>query len=123
MIELYLVRHGQADSKGRDYDKLTPVGFEQAKKLGKWMHQSGLQFDRLIHGGLRRQKETLTTIQQQLNEENREVEENPGLAEFDMRVWKLIAEKLRHEKGEFLELLKNWNLFVPKTRSVQGWKS
>lgn len=61
MTELILVRHGQANSHARDeesYDKLSPLGHEQARWLGAHLHQTNPHFDAVITGSLRRQRET-----------------------------------------------------------------
>ena len=58
MAELYLVRHGQASFGAADYDRLSPTGEEQSRRLGRWLAQSGLEPDTVIHGALKRQRDT-----------------------------------------------------------------
>lgn len=61
MSYITLVRHGQANSGARnedDYDKLSPLGHQQAKWLGDWMRSSGDFHTRIGCGTLRRQIET-----------------------------------------------------------------
>ncbi len=58
MGQVYLVRHGQASFGAADYDQLSPLGVEQARVLGRWFAQCGLQFSRAITGNLKRHKQT-----------------------------------------------------------------
>lgn len=58
MSNLYLVRHGQASFGSRDYDQLSPLGITQSELLGQWLSTSGLQPDWVIHGTLKRQRQT-----------------------------------------------------------------
>lgn len=58
MSQLYLVRHGQASFGSRDYDQLSPLGVTQSQLLGQWLATTGLRPDRIIHGSMRRQRQT-----------------------------------------------------------------
>jgi broad specificity phosphatase PhoE len=58
MGQIYLVRHGQASFGAADYDNLSPLGVEQARLLGQWFAQCGVQFQRAISGNLKRHKQT-----------------------------------------------------------------
>lgn len=58
MSHLYLVRHGQASFGSRDYDQLSPLGHTQAELLGQWLANSGLMPGHVLHGTLKRQKQT-----------------------------------------------------------------
>jgi broad specificity phosphatase PhoE len=64
VAELYVVRHGQASFGAANYDKLSELGWQQARWLGQWFNQQGLQFDRLVTGTLVRHNETLAGILQ-----------------------------------------------------------
>lgn len=61
MSTVYLIRHGQAGPVD-DYDRLSPLGVEQARRLGRYLRQQAnphsREGDRVIAGGLRRQQET-----------------------------------------------------------------
>lgn len=61
MQEVYLIRHGQAGSR-TDYDRLSELGEEQAGRLGAYFARSGLAFDRVVCGGLRRQRHTAELV-------------------------------------------------------------
>ncbi|HYX38040.1 MAG TPA: histidine phosphatase family protein [Oligoflexus sp.] len=58
MGSLYLVRHGQASFGEADYDALSPRGQEQSQVLGQMLAGSGLRFDRILQGGMKRHTET-----------------------------------------------------------------
>lgn len=60
MATLYLIRHGQASYGQPDYDKLSPLGFEQARLVGAWL--ADRQIDAMFSGPLRRQLETAASI-------------------------------------------------------------
>lgn len=65
MGEIFLVRHGQANSLARDeesYDKLSDLGHQQAAWLGDYLRERGGAFDKVICGSLRRHKETAAGI-------------------------------------------------------------
>lgn len=61
MAQITLVRHGQANSGSSDergYDKLSPLGHEQAAWLGDHMRETHQAFDSVYCGTLRRHIET-----------------------------------------------------------------
>ncbi len=61
MGEIVLVRHGQANSHAtseESYDRLSPLGHEQAAWLGGWLREHETPFDRVFCGTLRRHRET-----------------------------------------------------------------
>lgn len=62
MGSLLMVRHGQASAGTDDYDRLSPLGWQQAEWLGHWMHSHGTPIDRVVRGSLRRHRETAEGI-------------------------------------------------------------
>lgn len=65
MSHITLVRHGQANSKAlneADYDKLSPLGFEQSAWLGAYLRASRAHHTRLYVGTLRRHAETAAAM-------------------------------------------------------------
>lgn len=81
MTEITLIRHGQANSGARseeDYDRLSPLGRQQALWLGQHYRAIG-GFDRLISGTLRRQEETAAAM----NLDGRAHRRDPRLNELD----------------------------------------
>jgi broad specificity phosphatase PhoE len=55
---IYVVRHGQAAFGTDDYDRLTEVGFTQARLLGQYLGARRIRIDAIFTGTLRRQIET-----------------------------------------------------------------
>ncbi|MGB5838013.1 MAG: histidine phosphatase family protein [Albidovulum sp.] len=81
MTEIILIRHGQANSGARsekDYDKLSPLGRQQARWLGEHFQLIG-GFERVISGTMRRQRETAEAI----NIDARPHAHDPRLNELD----------------------------------------
>ncbi len=62
MSEIVLVRHAQASFGAADYDRLSPLGHEQAQWLGEYFTAHELRFQQVIHGSLRRHRETVKGI-------------------------------------------------------------
>jgi len=68
MAQITLVRHGQANSASQDetgYDKLSPLGHQQAHWLGDYLRSTGAAFDSVWCGTLRRHIETSDGMQAQ----------------------------------------------------------
>lgn len=62
MGTIYLVRHGQAAFGTDHYDRLTEIGFTQARLLGSYFGRRNIRFDAVFTGTLRRQIETAQGI-------------------------------------------------------------
>jgi broad specificity phosphatase PhoE len=62
MGTIYMVRHGQAAFGTDDYDRLTQIGFEQARLLGMHFGLRQIRFDAIFMGLLRRHAETAQGI-------------------------------------------------------------
>jgi len=62
MGTIYLVRHGQAAFGTEDYDRLTEIGYRQARLLGEYFAVRELRFAAIYTGTLRRQIETVRGI-------------------------------------------------------------
>ncbi len=61
MSHITLIRHGQANSEARDeasYDRLSPLGHQQAEWLGTYLRANGPSHPRLFCGTLTRHIET-----------------------------------------------------------------
>jgi broad specificity phosphatase PhoE len=58
MSTLALVRHGQASFFSSNYDQLSPLGEEQARRLGQYWVERGVRFDEIYTGPRVRQIET-----------------------------------------------------------------
>ncbi len=62
MGSIYVVRHGQAAFGTHEYDRLTDVGFMQARLLGAHFGARRIRFDAIFTGTHRRQIETAQGI-------------------------------------------------------------
>lgn len=80
MSTTYFFRHGQAGQRD-DYDRLSETGREQARLLGEYLRREGMRFDRVVVGGLRRQRETAEIVLAELRAGGLE----PGRVESDER--------------------------------------
>jgi broad specificity phosphatase PhoE len=60
---LMLVRHGQASFGTDDYDVLSSRGVRQSRKVAEILAGYGVTPTNLIHGGMRRQRETAEEMQ------------------------------------------------------------
>jgi broad specificity phosphatase PhoE len=100
---IYFIRHGQAGSRD-DYDRLSPLGREQATLLGLYLRYQGIHFDRAVCGGLRRQQETAQLALAGLHEFGlapREAETDDNWSEFDLdAVYRAYAPQMAvHDSG------------------------
>ena len=55
---IYIIRHGQASFGASDYDRLSPPGMNQARLLGAYFKDTGVEFHRVFSGTLKRQIDT-----------------------------------------------------------------
>ena len=67
MVEIYLIRHGQASFGQPAYDRLSAVGERQAELLGQYFQRNGMRFDAVYSGALRRHVQTATIATSQMN--------------------------------------------------------
>lgn len=79
-----LVRHGQASYGAADYDRLSPLGWQQSRWLGEHFAERGWKFDLVVRGTLRRHDETLRGILEGLGA-GADAAAHPGLDEYDAR--------------------------------------
>lgn len=81
MTEIVFVRHGQASFGADDYDKLSPLGWEQSRWLGAHLAELGLTFDAVVTGAMRRHRETAAGVAETPGYPT--PIETPALNEFD----------------------------------------
>jgi len=82
MATLYLIRHGQASFGSGNYDRLSPVGWEQGRVLGRWLEGRVLP-SAVFSGTLQRHRETVQAMADGFNGRLPAVTSDPGLNEFD----------------------------------------
>lgn len=54
-----LVRHGQASFGAEDYDVLSETGWEQSRRLGRWLSERDVRPDLIVRGDLKRHRDTV----------------------------------------------------------------
>jgi len=82
MGAIYLIRHGQASFGSSDYDKLSAIGNEQGRILGKALAARKVVPDVLVCGGMLRHRETATECLRGLGVEA-SWDEDSGWNEYD----------------------------------------
>ncbi|MCC5815976.1 MAG: histidine phosphatase family protein [Leptospira sp.] len=108
---IYLLRHGQADSLGTNYDQLTELGHLQAKRAGEYFRRMRIEFDYVASGTLKRQIQTLQGILNPIQEEGICTPEpaiHEELNEFEGAMWKQIAINIGEQDPEYGKLLKRY---------------
>ncbi|WP_108483662.1 histidine phosphatase family protein [Oceaniglobus ichthyenteri] len=83
MVEITLVRHGQANAAATDeagYDNLSDLGRQQAVWLGEHLQDLGARYDHMICGTLNRQRDTAAEIAPRID---MGFTEDPRLNELD----------------------------------------
>ena len=85
MVEIILIRHGQASFGAADYDVLSGLGHEQSRALGTALKTQGLVPDALFIGAQRRHRETLKGVAEGLGIGTETATLHEGLNEFDFQ--------------------------------------
>lgn len=62
MSKLLLIRHAQASFLAADYDNLSKKGLEQSTILGEYLVNTGVSFDAIYVGTLKRQQQTYQQV-------------------------------------------------------------
>ena len=98
MSGLYLVRHGQAGTRA-NYDVLSELGQEQARRLGEYFGAQGVRPARVVAGGLARQRQTAALV---AGADWPAMEVDEGWSEFDLdAVYREVAPQLARVDEEF----------------------
>ena len=116
---LHIVRHGQANASGLNYDELSPQGWNQARTLGRHLSQSGVEISGFACGTLLRHRQTLQGIQEGLQTTpaspalpgtesslfSEAIQEEEGLNEISPELWKSLALSLAEKEASFSQML------------------
>ncbi len=78
-----LVRHGQASFGADDYDVLSETGWAQGRLLGAWLAERGVTPSAVVHGDMRRQRDTALAMAEGAGWSDPEPVVDPGWDEFD----------------------------------------
>ncbi len=63
ILNVRVLRHGQASAHADNYDQLSSLGFEQAQRVGEWLIAHDIEFDAIYVGAMQRHSQTLAEIQ------------------------------------------------------------
>jgi phosphohistidine phosphatase len=73
MLELYLIRHGVAEERGKDWPDdskrpLTPDGITRLRKSARGLNALGIGFDQIVTSPLTRTRQTADVIAEELKD-------------------------------------------------------
>jgi broad specificity phosphatase PhoE len=84
--EIVLVRHGQASFEGDNYDRLSDIGEQQARILGRYFLDRNIAFHHVVCGDMVRHTETLDAILEVTTKKGAPTRSvHSGLNEYDFR--------------------------------------
>lgn len=84
MGDVLLIRHGQASFGAADYDALSPLGQQQAARLGQWLRESGQNITQVVLGSMRRHRQTTEACMENFGvPEDRDWYVDAGFDEYD----------------------------------------
>jgi broad specificity phosphatase PhoE len=87
-LSLIAIRHGQASYGAADYDQLSDTGYEQSRRLGRWLAQHAPPPARVVVGAMRRHRQTWEALSEGYASAGIELpatETDADLNEFDHR--------------------------------------
>ena len=80
---VWLIRHAQASFGAANYDKLSELGWEQSRMLGRWFAEKGVRPARIVIGAQARHRETAEGIVEGLGGAAPAFERHAGFNEYD----------------------------------------
>lgn len=96
---IYFLRHGQAGTRV-EYDRLSPLGTEQARLLGRYLAADGVRLTAFYSGELQRQRETAACVAESFP--GMRVQTDARWNEFDLdAVYRGIAPQLASDDETF----------------------
>ncbi len=116
MSALYLIRHGQGGGR-QDYDRLSDLGREQSRLLGRYLKDQGVVFQATYSGSLERQRQTAEEACR-ICSDPQSVAIDAGWDEFDLgAVYRALAPRLSAEDPQFRRA------FERQTAADRHWTS
>jgi broad specificity phosphatase PhoE len=109
MSKLIVVRHGQASFLADDYDKLSELGWEQARQLGRYWASQDLIPTRIVVGPRIRHEESAEAIMDEMGRAGKRLPEpvhDSRLDEFDWDGLKRYADSTLSKKDKEISELK-----------------
>jgi len=86
-----LVRHGQASFAADDYDVLSETGWAQGRLLGAWLAERDITPTAIVHGEMRRQRDTALAMAEGAGWVDVEPDVDPGWDEFDFDFLRAVS--------------------------------
>ncbi len=136
MINVYLVRHGQASAGTDNYDRLSTLGIRQAQLLGDYWKKQSFKIDGAFCGTLQRQQHTAELVLAKVDHIP-SLQSTEVLNEYDHHtIDKLYGEGLNSDMAvdftfdQYLEIMTRWQNAAERdankamswqTFSMQGW--
>ena len=106
MSECIFVRHGQASFWSTNYDELSPLGIQQAERLGHYLRENHLIPDQIWTGPLKRQIHTAEIIARILSLPSGEIKMVEDLSEHQgPQVVKAALPRLIENRDPIIELV------------------
>ncbi len=102
MGKLLIVRHGQANFGGQEYDQLSPMGIRQAQQLGLFWLSQGRRFDQVLLGPKRRHQQTWTAVAKVYQSQGISLPEPRILADLDEHHGAKVVFRTMEERGQLL---------------------
>ena len=104
MPAVYIIRHAQAGPR-HDYDKLSDLGRDQARRLGRHLAHEGVRFSAVFRGGLKRHILTAQAVEESYQEAGADfpdVIQDTRWDEFDMdQVYRSVGPRLCRDDERF----------------------
>ncbi|GGE12434.1 Broad specificity phosphatase PhoE [Gemmobacter megaterium] len=115
MTGIMLVRHAQASFGAADYDRLSPLGHEQAAALGRALAaRAAPRPVRVYRGRQRRHRETLEGMAPALGLDPAQAVLHPGLDEFDAKGLlgarfgpRGLPQTVREDRKQYFQILRD----------------
>lgn len=109
MSTIHIIRHGQASFGAKDYDQLSPIGYEQASLLGDHLKQLNLEIQEVVIGEMKRHAQTAESSLQKISYSNLPIIDS-SWNEYDHIE---ILSRLRPEYAD-IEFIKNEIIHLPE---------
>ncbi|HMJ10002.1 MAG TPA: histidine phosphatase family protein [Polyangiaceae bacterium] len=127
MSTLHLVRHAQASFLAEDYDVLSELGHDQARRLGTYFASLGYQFDAVYSGPRQRQIHTAELAREAMREAGGidwpELVVLPELDEYQAEgIMKSEVPKLMAERPEIAALLEQFQGSADKRARMRAFE-
>ena len=100
MSHLFVIRHGQANFNGDNYDQLSEKGWEQSRLLGERMANQELLWDHVVCGPKRRHRETMEAVSRAYEAAGRPFPEPVFVPGFDEHRGASVVVQYLEQRGQ-----------------------